>query len=232
MAEKLGKGYRPQRIISHVEETMTTVLDGNAEKEAVFGGAGKNATALSISALLAHELSTKAASSHSFDTSAMTAFEPKTGPYLQFWYAKLCLLLKNHAPNTLLAHEDYNALGEDNPADLLRILVQYPEIVHAAYHNLDSTMVLAYLASVLQQLAVCLHEEEAASGADETPAEAVPLGDADAEEPACADEGASYTPGHFALFEAARIVLENGMKLLGITPLAATEAARADTPVQ
>jgi arginyl-tRNA synthetase len=64
---------------------------------------------------------------------------------------------------------------------------------------------------VTDQLAECFAEDE----------------DEDAE----GDKDTKVTPGFAALYEATAVVLENGMKLLGLAPIAQSLPERADTPV-
>lgn len=240
MAEKIGKGYRPQAIIAHCEKAMVAALEADQGKAAFFKGSVDNAKALGVAGLLVQELSTRTTSTHSFESSTMTAFKPGTGPELQYWYAKLCSILKGHkghSTNDELSEEDYEILAEEEPTNLLRILAQYPEVTHATYQSLEPAAIVIYLSSLVEQLAECLSKD------DEDEADAVePEADTEAEGaksqgsedvgPAVAEkEETIFTPGHLLLFEATRIVLENGMKLLGITPHVTTEPARADTPL-
>jgi arginyl-tRNA synthetase len=240
MAGKLGTGYRPQAIISHCEEAMTAVLETDEEKAAVFKGLAGGAKALAVAALLAQELSTRTTSTHSFDTSTMAAFKPGTGADLQYWYAKLCSILREHPGIAELSEDDYEPLAEEEPANLLRTLAQYPEVTHATYatqQSLEPATIVTYMASVVEQLADCLSgdgEEEV----DEERPEGDAVAEVDKPEEAVEAKAAAlekkentFKPGHLMLFEATRIVLENGMKLLGITPCATTEKVRADTPI-
>ncbi len=102
-----------------------------------------------------------------------------------------------------LADDQYEALLGEEQANLLRVLAQYPEIVNATYHALEPAAVVTYLAAVTEQLSECLGEVE--------------------------EENVS--PGHAALLEATRIVLQNGMRLLGLVPIPDLQHERADTPV-
>jgi len=153
------------------------------------------------------ELSTRLTTTHAFDTGAMASFRPGSGPDLQYWLAKLRRLLKGADAAAELSDEDYEVLDEEDAANLLRILAQYPEVVNATYHSLEPAGVVTYLASVTEQLAECLP------------------GEADG------DQCAKVTPGLAALYEATAVVLENGMKLLGLAPIAQSLPERADTPV-
>ncbi|KAF2441218.1 Nucleotidylyl transferase [Karstenula rhodostoma CBS 690.94] len=221
MAETLGTGYKPQTILSHVERAMSAALEADAEKTAMFGELSQSAHSLSIASLLVHELSTRTTSTHSFDLSAMTTFKFGTGPDLQYWYAKLCAIVKTRNSDAQLSDEDYDFLAEDeSAANLLRLLAQYPEVTRATYNSTSPQPddIVKYLAGVTEQLADCLSDEDVEDDGVEGEAEAKP-------------EEKAFGAGHLTLFEATRIVLENGLKLLGITPYAADRYGRADTPI-
>jgi arginyl-tRNA synthetase len=225
MAETLGKGFRPQAILSHVKSAMGAALEADGEKTATFGELSKNADRLSVAALLVHELSTRTASAQSFDLSAMTTFKFGTGPDLQYWYAKLCAILKSYSADVQLSDEDYNFLGEDeSAANLLRLLAQYPEVTRATYNSTapQPDDIVKYLAGVTEQLADCLSGDDEEKDGEEGEGEV----EAEAEEKI-------FGVGQLTLFEATRIVLENGLKLLGIIPytIETDSLERADTPV-
>ncbi|CAN9416356.1 unnamed protein product [Alternaria alternata] len=211
MAATLGRGYKPQGILDACKEAMTAFSEADAEKLETIGGPDDTKEGLATSALLVQELSTRLTTTHAFDTSTMASFKLGSGPDLQYWLAKLRLLLKGVESAAELSDEDYEALAEDDPANLLRVLAQYPEVVNATYHSLESAGVVTYLSSVTDQLAECFAEDE----------------DEDAE----GDKDTKVTPGFAALYEATAVVLENGMKLLGLAPIAQSLPERADTPV-
>ncbi|OAG00357.1 arginyl-tRNA synthetase [Paraphaeosphaeria sporulosa] len=222
MAETLGTGFKPQAILSHVEQAMSAGLEADAAKTAMFGNLSKSADRLSVASLLVHELSTRTTSAHSFDLSAMTSFKHGTGPDLQYWYAKLCTILKTRNGDVQLSDEDYDFLGEDDSAaNLLRLLAQYPEVTRATYNSTSPQPddIVKYLAGVTEQLADCLSDDE-----DE-------VDDGVKGETEAKAEQKTFGAGHLTLFEATRIVLENGLKLLGITPYVADGHERADTPI-
>ena len=211
MAATLGKGYKPQGILDACEEAMTAFSEADAEKLETIGGLGNTKEGLATSALLVQELSTRLTTTHAFDTSTMASFKLGSGPDLQYWLAKLRLLLKGADTGAELSDEDFVTLAEEGPTNLLRVLAQYPEVVNATYHSLEPAGVVTYLASVIEQLTECLAEDE----------------DDDAE----GDKDAKVTPGFAALYQATAVVLENGMKLLGLSPIAQSLPERADTPV-
>jgi arginyl-tRNA synthetase len=204
MAAALGKGYKPQAILDVCAEATKAFADADAEKLALMGELDEVKEGLATSALIVQELSTRSATVHAFDTTALVSFKLGSGSDLQYWLARLRVLLKDRTATTDLSDEDYVSLTEDEPADLLRLLAQYPEVVNVTYHSLEPSGIVTYLASVTGQLAECLGEDE---------------------------EDAEVSPGFIALYESTAIVLENGMKLLGLTPILRSPPDRADTPV-
>jgi arginyl-tRNA synthetase len=191
MSKKLGHGHMLGEILDQYQSAMQDSLKANPEKAGLLGDAEEAVAAIGITALLTQELSARRANDHAFDISQMTSFEPGTGPDLQYWYARLCSIFKTNPSHTDLSDEEFASLEEDQTS-LLRLLVQYPDITHSAYKALESATIMAYLVNVKGQLSVCVKSQD----------------------------GTSATPAQAMLYEATRRVLENGMKLLGITPAA------------
>jgi arginyl-tRNA synthetase len=211
MSATLGKAYRPQGILDACEDAMKTFPEADADKLNLLGKLDDVTKGLATSALLIQELSTRSATAHAFDTNTMASFKLGSGPDLQYWLMKLHLLLKDVESAAEPSDEDYEALAEEDQANLVRVLAQYPEVVKATYYSLEPSGIVTYLAGVTEQLAECLGEE----GEDASESE----------------ESATVTPGLASLYEATAIVLENGMKLLGLAPLSQPPPERADTPV-
>lgn len=212
MSTSLGKGYKPQAILDKCEEAIVSLVEVDAEKLALLGTSEQASRALATSSLLLQELSARSVSVHAFDTGSMATFKLGSGPDLQYWHAKTSSLLSDQDVTTPLSDADFDALAEaEDQVNLLRVLAQYPEVVNAAYHSLESSNhaiessgIVTYLSSVTEQLSDCLDDEEGE---------------------------VEMTPGLAALLEATKIVLTNGMKLLGLNPISDLPHERADTPV-
>ncbi|KAH4056242.1 arginine--tRNA (Arg) ligase [Parastagonospora nodorum] len=204
MAGNLGLGYKPQDILDRCGEAIVTLPEGDAEKAALLGTSKQTLNGLAISALLVQELSSRTSVVHAFDTGAMATFKSGSGPDLQYWYAKVSTLLSGRAVTAALSDDAFEELANEDQANLLRILAQYPEIVKTAYASLEASGIVTYLTSLTEQLSDCVNEEE---------------GEID------------VTPGLAALLEASRIVLRNGIELLGLKAIFDLPQERADTPV-
>ncbi|CAI6341665.1 unnamed protein product [Periconia digitata] len=221
LSDTLGTMYKPEAIIEHCEAAMLPVLEAEEEKTVLFKDNMEAIKALGISALLISELSTRTATSHSFNSIVMTTFKSGTGPELQYWYAKLVHVLDGHTASSELSDEDVDVLADDEPSSLLRIILQFPEIIRLSYQTLEPAAIVAYLSTVTEQLADCLEEgiEDDTGSKDED------------EENIRIKEEKTLKPGQISLYESARIVLENGMAQLGLVPLTKLAQQRADTPV-
>ncbi|KAH9203701.1 arginyl-tRNA synthetase [Leptodontidium sp. 2 PMI_412] len=186
-------GHMLGDILEQAKNSMHASLQENSERATLLGHSDESASALGISALLAQGLFNKRGADHPLEMDKATAFGRGTGPELQYWYSKVCSLLGAAIPElSALSDQDFETIEEEKYTEMLRILAQYPEITTLAYKNLEPSTVMLYLWNITDQLSVCLEIEEG-------------------------EERSALTPAQAALFKAVRQVLENGMKLLGIT---------------
>ena len=192
MSDELDSGHTLGEILDQCQSAMRRSLEENPDKAALLGDTDKASEKIGFTALLAQELSAKRASDHAFDISQMTSFTEGTGPNLQWWYVRLCSILKATPTPTDLSEEELASFNDMDQAVLLRLLAQYPDVTITAYKQLESATIMAYLVTVVGQLSNCFEKSP---------------------------EGTSITPAQAMLYDATRIVLENGMKLLGITPV-------------
>lgn len=204
MGVALGKGYKPQAILDACEEATKALPEADVDKAALMGDSEQAAKALGISALLLQESATRATSVHAFDTGTLASFKLGTGPELQYWHTKVCALLSGHTASAELADDQFDLLADEDQANLLRVLAQYPEVVNATFQSLEPAAIVAYLTAITVQLSDCLVEGEDAT---------------------------EVSSAFVALLEATRIVLQNGMRLLGVVPIPDLPHERADTPV-
>lgn len=126
----------------------------------------------------------------------MTSFEGDTGPYLQYAHSRLCSIQRKAAiPLEDLLNADLTLLSETHATNLIRCLAQYPDVLQNTLKTLEPTTVVTYLFKMTHLLSSSydvlrvVGEEKAKSAA------------------------------RMALYESARQVLNNGMRLLGLTPV-------------
>jgi arginyl-tRNA synthetase len=189
-------------ILDQCRDATTLALETEQDASGHFFGhdISNVADALGVMNLMVDELSSKRVSTVDFDPNKIAAGGDYTGMNLQKWYTILSTRLRgvtiDHAE---LDTTDYSIFeGEDNPyADTLRLLIQFPSIVRTwACTKLDPSHVLTFLFTVLDQMPSIWEEENEAEGSS------------------------AQNLARLALYECLRQTLENGMRLLGLVPLA------------
>lgn len=169
-------------------------MKADPDKAAALGESEDIGKSTAMNALIAQELAAKKGHDHGFDIAKMTSFQSNTGPHLQYWHAKICSLLKEQGVSPSLTEENVDSIADEDPANLVRVLAQYPSIIHTAFENLEPAGIMEYLFAVTDQISTCL--------------------DSEPDEP----NASTMDPAQAALYDATRIVLENGMKILRIKP--------------
>ena len=126
----------------------------------------------------------------------MTSFEGDTGPYLQYAHARLSSIIRRAAiPPANLLTADFSLLSEKHAIDLTRALVQWPDIFTMTIKTQEPVTVLTYLFKMTHALSSS-YDHLQVVGSEE-----------------------KLKTARMALYVAARQVLQNGMKLLGLSPL-------------
>lgn len=127
---------------------------------------------------------------------AMTSFEGDTGPYLQYAHSRLCSIKRraNLTEEDLLS-ADLSLLTEQHATNVVRMLSQWPDTVQNTLKTLEPTTVLTYLFKMSHAVSSSYDHLQVVGSEKE------------------------LMKARMALYDAARIVLYNGMKLLGLTPL-------------
>ena len=127
---------------------------------------------------------------------AMTSFEGDTGPYLQYAHARLCSISRKSGLTAAdIDTADLSLLTEEHATNLVRLLAQWPEVVANTLKTLEPTTVLTYLFRMTHMLSSS-YDHLRIVGAERGPMLA-----------------------RAALYDAARTVLNNGMRLLGLSPV-------------
>ena len=126
----------------------------------------------------------------------MCSFEGDTGPYLQYAHARLCSITRKAAlSNELLKTADLSLLSEKHAIDLVRSLAQWPDVFQNTVKTQEPVTVLTYLFRMTHLLSSSYDHLQVVGSEEET------------------------KKARMALYTAARQVLHNGMKLLGLNPV-------------
>lgn len=148
----------------------------------------------------------------------MTSFEGDTGPYLQYAHARLCSIArKAELSSSELDSADLSLLAEEHAVNLVRLLSQWPDVVSNTLKTLEPTTILTYLFR-MTHIVSASYDHLRILGRDK-----------------------ELMKARMALYDSAAIVLNNGMRLLGLSPLnryvekclfVLTETVSAYLPIQ
>ena len=126
----------------------------------------------------------------------MTSFEGDTGPYLQYAHARLCSITRKAALSEAeVSSANLSLLIEPHALELIRVISQYPDVVQNTLKTLEPTTVLTYLFKMTHTLSSSYDHLRIVGSERE------------------------LMKARMALYDAAKTVLNNGMKLLGLSPV-------------
>jgi hypothetical protein len=126
----------------------------------------------------------------------MTSFEGDTGPYLQYAHARLCSMTrKSELDVNELVNANFDLLTEQHAVDLVRLLAQWPDVLLQTAKTLEPITVLSYLFRMTHMLSSSYDVLKVIGS-----------------EP-------DVKQARMALYAAARQVLNNGMRVLGLSPV-------------
>ncbi|KAL3471933.1 hypothetical protein BJX99DRAFT_236443 [Aspergillus californicus] len=183
-------------ILRDVADKMHEVMKKNNEKYEQIENPVETADTLGITSVMVQDMSGKRVNGYDFNLDAMTSFEGDTGPYLQYAHARLCSIVRKAG---LDVDELYSAnldlLTETHAVDLVRQLSSWPDVVLNTTKTLEPTTILTYLFRMTHILS---------SGYDSLKV----VGS----EP-------EVKKARLALYQSARQVLYNGMRILGLSPV-------------
>lgn len=212
MSSRMASATVLSDILDQCGEASHEVMRTNADKYALVADPDAVADVIGISGVMVQDMTGQRANNYQFDMARMAAFRGDTGPYLQYCHARLCSMLRkaNLSPDEraqMLKADSSNrgAKGEEEGEEgplaglgfLLRVVILYPEVTRNAWRNLEPSTVLTYLFRLSHQLS--------------SNYEAVQVVDC--------PEGRNFTLARVAVYEAALQVLQNGMRLLDLTPV-------------
>ncbi|ORY59182.1 arginyl-tRNA synthetase [Pseudomassariella vexata] len=183
-------------ILRDVGEHMHSVMKKNEEKYKQVENPEAVADILGISSVMVQDMSGKRINNYTFNMEAMTSFEGDTGPYLQYAHARLCSISRKAGLSEKeLDSADLSLLTEHHAIELVRVLAQWPDVVQNTLKTLEPTTVLTYLFKMTHVLSSSYDHLRIVGSEPEV------------------------MKARMALYDSARIVLNNGMRLLGLSPV-------------
>ena len=194
--------------LDNATDKMHEVMRKNQEKYEQVENPEATADLLAISAIMVQDYSGKRINNYNFDLDRMTSFIGDTGPYLQYSHARVCSMeRKTNIPQDQLLKADFSLIVTSKEGiELVRSLAQWPDVFLNTYKTSEPATVLTYLFKMSHLLSSCYDAKDA----NNKNAKTMSVMYADSEEKKVA---------LMALYNCARQVLGNGMRLLGLTPV-------------
>ncbi|KUI56268.1 Arginine--tRNA ligase, cytoplasmic [Cytospora mali] len=183
-------------ILRDVADKMHEVMRKNEDKYSQVENPAAVADTLGISSVMVQDMTGKRINNYTFNMEAMTSFEGDTGPYLQYAHARLCSIERKAAiPAADLENADFSLLTEPHAVNLVRALSQWPDVVQNTLKTLEPTTVVVYLFKLTHVLSSSYEHLKIVGSEPE------------------------LQKARMALYDAARFVIANGMRVLGLTPV-------------
>ncbi|KAF2438472.1 arginyl-tRNA synthetase [Karstenula rhodostoma CBS 690.94] len=202
MSTRKGTAKFLDDILETVAEKMHEVMRTNQAKYEQVDDPVKTADVLGISAVMVQDMKGKRINNYTFDMDRMTSFEGDTGPYLQYAHARLCSITRKVtaavpeiANIDLATAADLTLITETQGTDLVRQLAAWPDIFINTLKTQEPTTVLTYLFKLTHALSSSYDHLQILGSERET------------------------MLARLALYTAARQTLNNGMRILGLSPV-------------
>ncbi|GKZ17015.1 hypothetical protein AbraIFM66951_005743 [Aspergillus brasiliensis] len=183
-------------ILQDVRDKMHEVMKKNTEKYEQVADPEGTADILGMSSVMVQDMTGKRINGYDFNLDAMTSFEGDTGPYLQYAHARLCSIVRKSGLNVdELDTANLSLLTETHATDLARLLAQWPDVLLNTTRTLEPTTILTYLFRMTHVLSSSYDVLKVVGSEPE------------------------LKKARMALYESARQVLHNGMRILGLSPV-------------
>lgn len=197
MSTRKGTVVFLDNILEETKEKMHEVMKKNENKYAQIEHPEEVADLVGISAVMIQDMQGKRINNYEFKWERMLSFEGDTGPYLQYAHSRLRSVERNASGITQekWINADFSLLKEPAAKLLIRLLGQYPDVLRNAIKTHEPTTVVTYLFKLTHQVSSCYDVLWVAGQTEE------------------------LATARLALYGAARQVLYNGMRLLGLTPV-------------
>ncbi|KAI0142968.1 arginyl-tRNA synthetase [Xylariaceae sp. FL1272] len=183
-------------ILRDVGDYMHDVMRKNEEKYNQVENPDATADIMGISAVMCQDMTGKRINNYHFDMAMMTSFEGDTGPYLQYSHARLCSITRKvNLSEEEIASADLSLLTETHAINLVRVLSQWPDTVQYVSRTLEPTTILTYLFKMTHVLNSSYDHLNIIRSEPE------------------------IKKARMALYDTARLVLSNGLRILGLTPV-------------
>ncbi|KAF9928105.1 Arginyl-tRNA synthetase [Linnemannia zychae] len=211
MSTRKGNAIFLEDILDTAQSTMLERMKENQAKfdavkeayqqhqESNQGSVEKVADQLGISAVVIQDFQAKSSKGYEFSWKRMTESTGNTGIYLQYAYARLCGI-EDKAGTKLNMNANTALLTEPEAFELGNMISQYPDVTLSALQTLEPSTIVSYLFSLSHAISSANQVLQVKSTAESGNIE--------------------IAEARLLLLWSARVTLGNGMRVLGLDPLA------------
>jgi len=198
MATRKGNVVFLKDILDEAQTVMLEVMKKNEKKFSEIENPEHIANIIGLSAVVIQDLSARRIKDYDFDLERMTSFEGDTGPYIQYTHARLCSMERKAKDINVLVNPDadLSLVTEKEAHEILSLVGKYPTTIQQAKLNLEPCVIVTYLMNLAHAVSGSLEKLRVIGQVDPKVAEA-----------------------RLVVYWSARIVIGNGLRLLGLIPL-------------
>ncbi|TBU01510.1 arginine--tRNA ligase [Hamiltosporidium tvaerminnensis] len=197
MSTRKGTVVFLEDIIDEAKAAMYEAMQRNQEKFLKIENPEFTTNTLAVSAIIIQDFSAKRVKNYKFDMTRNTTTEGETGPYLQYTHCRL-VSIENKNKNLNfkdLTEIDFDLIKEESVAELVYNLSTYPYVLRESLEHFEPCKIVTYLMKISKMINT-LFMTLKVYGQPENIAKA-----------------------RLSVFLISRIVLNSGMKVLGLIPL-------------
>lgn len=187
------RGGKFKRLEDVLDQAVSEAYEAIVEKNPNLENKNEVAEAVGIGAIIFNDLKNERNLNIDFDIKNMIKFEGQTGPYLQYSSVRIASILKDKEYD--LEHFESRYFEEDHYFNLLKKIDQFPQIISRAAESYQPSVLAKYLLSLAQDFNHFYGKQRI-----------------------LVDDLAQVNT-NLSLIAAVRIILNEGMRILGIKSL-------------
>lgn len=195
MSTRKGKIIFLEEVI---DKAVALVKERIMEKNPGLSGIDETAEMIGIGAVVFSQLSVKRQRDVNFIWDEVLNFDGETGPYLQYTHARLCSL-KRRFDHEISPEIDLSLLDHPEEQRIVENLADFPQALADSVRNYDPFFIATYLLRLSASLNSIYQRKDSDGRIDKIISDNGPL-----------------TKARMALIESVRLVLAEGLRLLGI----------------
>lgn len=202
MSTRKGNVVFLEDILDQTAQEMHDVMRKNEEKYSQVKDPEKVADIVGLTAIVIQDMSARRHKDYEFNWSRMLSFEGDTGPYLQYAHARLCSVERNSGIDLVSEKADLTPKGlnlhllpEKEAHEMIRILAEYPDVIRRLPKDVDPVVLVTYVFRLSHAISVAWDKLWVASAPEDVKI------------------------ARMAMYRAARIVVGNVLRILGLKGL-------------